>query len=102
MHRRHVINTLRKHLNNFLVMGYQTGNSFCMYDPALKKSEKNADTVYSVRVGVLNLTVTLIGGATFTIPVQHLASMKFTAKNMLLNGGGIRFALRGTAECLTT
>lgn len=94
MHRKHAINTFRKHLKGMFTQGYNHSTAFGMYDPNVAKKSQRPDTVWGVRVGITKLHIDLFGGAQYSAYLSTIHTLKVTRKTIIINGS-IRIPLEG-------
>ena len=91
MHRKHVINTLKKHLKGRFVKRWEMPTSFCMI-PVITI---NPGGVYSVYVGLTKLKIHFWQGGQFVIDVKDLDTLVISKDNIVINDS-ITFNIKGT------
>ena len=95
MHRKHVINTLKKHLSKHFQFGYEVGNTFRLYSTR-QRNVLAEQSVSGVKVGVLILKIIFEDGSSFKTYVQNLSSLTFgRGDNIIIINNSIRIPLEG-------
>lgn len=95
MHRKHVINSIKKHLTKHFQFGYEAANSFGVYSTRARNA-LTAQSVQGVFVGVLTLRIKFEDGSTFKTYVKNLDSLTYGRgdKTIVINNS-IRIPLEG-------
>ena len=76
MHRKHVINSVKKHLTKHFQFGYEAANSFGVYSTR-PRNALTAQSVRSITVGVLTLRIGFEDGSSFKTYCQNLDSLTY-------------------------
>ena len=99
MHRKHVINTVKKYLNRYFSGGWELPTSFAMHTRKAKNLGPGA--LYSVYVGLDLVKLRFFNGGSYEVSCKQLESFKIVGDNIILNGS-IQFSIKGAKWVLTT
>ena len=94
MHRKHVINTLKKHLGSNFTKGWEMPTSFSLYSPTTPRQNR-AHVVWGVYVGLLKFEVQLSSGGIVSTFCRNLDSLEIKNDSIVINDS-ITIPLKGT------
>lgn len=95
MHRKHVINSIKKHLTKHFQFGYEAANSFGIYNTK-SRNVLTTQSVQSITVGVLTLRIKFENGSSFKVYCKDLESITYgRGDNSIVINNTIRFPLEG-------
>ena len=84
MHRKHVINTVKKYLSNHFSGGWETSTSFRLFNTDLRPLKPQS--VRGVYVGLLYTIIQFYNGSNFKVNNEMLYSLKITNTAITING----------------